>query len=95
MKYARTWKAIDEAIDQSHGLSEYSTISRTIGYVRQFPTDADCIDWNLVVCAGAEMMDDPKSPIWNNVIKVWNEERKEVALAESQRKSPARLARVS
>jgi hypothetical protein len=92
-KYARTWKAIDAAIERSHGLSEYPYISRMIGYVRQYPTDAEALDWNLVCCAGAEILDSPQAPIWNGVIAIWNEERKEVADAKS--KSPARLARVT
>lgn len=94
MKYSKTWKAIDQAIEQSHGLSEYPYISRVISYVRQYPTDAEIISWNLVCCAGAEMLDNPKAPIWNPVIEVWQAEEKEVADAKAH--EPARrMARVS
>lgn len=75
MKYPRTWKAIDAAIERSHGLTDYSTISRLVGYMRQYPHDTEILDWNLVCCAGNEMADDPKAPIWNPVIDCWHEER--------------------
>lgn len=94
MKYARTWKAIDQAIEQSHVLSEYPLISRTIGYVRQYPTDVEIIEFNLGSCAGAEMADNPQAPIWSPVIKVWLAEKKEVADAKAH--EPARrMARVT
>ena len=94
MKYPKTWKAIDAAIEQSHNLSEYPFISRTISYVRQYPSDAEIIDWNLGVVAGTEMKDDPKAPIWNSVIDIWNVEKQEVADAQA-RKPTQRMARVS
>lgn len=93
MKYPKTWKAIDEALERSRGLSEYPKIKLIMSYVRQFPSDADLIDWNLVVCAGSEMDNDPASSIWNQVIHVWNEERKEVADAKS--KSSTHMARTT
>lgn len=95
MKYSKTWKAIDQAIEQSHNLSEYSTISRTVSYMRQYPADVDCIEWNLGVIAGTEMLDNPAAPIWNGVITIWNVEKKEVADAKARDKSPARLARTT
>lgn len=92
-KYARTWQAIDDAISKSHGLKQYPTISRLVGFMREFPHNVDYIDWNLVVCAGYEMDDDLKAPIWNGVLDVWNVEKREVAL--EQGKSTPRVARVT
>ena len=92
-KYSKTWSAIDDAISKSHDLKQYPFISRTIGYVRQYPHDRDIVEFNLGCCAGAEMEDDPKAPIWNAVVQVWLAEKKEVALEQSK---PARdLARVT
>jgi hypothetical protein len=74
-KYSKTWKAIDEAIQQSHGLQRYTTISNLVSYMRQYPADTELLDWNLVVCAGHEMEDDEQAPIWNGVIGIFNSER--------------------
>jgi hypothetical protein len=43
--------------------------------MRQYPHDNELLEWNLVVCAGHEMIDDPKAPIWNEVIDIWHEEK--------------------
>ena len=75
MKYPRTWKAIDEAIQQSPGLQRYTIISNLVSYMRQYPADTEILDWNLVVCAGHEMEDDEAAPIWNEVCAVFREER--------------------
>jgi hypothetical protein len=75
MKYPKTWAAIDAAIEKSHALKDYSTISRLVAYMRLYPHDTEILDWNLVCCAGNEMADDPKAPIWNAVIDIWHEER--------------------
>jgi hypothetical protein len=109
MKYPKTWQAIEEALKQSEGWNEtdhlnnadepvtvYQFIESAVRYMRQYPTDKEIMDWNLVCCAGSEMKHDPAAPVWNRVIDIWiaEEKEKEVAL-EAQRKSPARLARVS
>lgn len=75
MKYPRTWKAIDAAIEKSHALTDYQTISRLVGYMRQCPHDAELLEWNLIVCAGHEMEDNQQAPIWNEVIDIWHEEK--------------------
>jgi len=77
MKYPKTWKAIDAAIKQSSltGLTEYLTINNLVAYMREYPHDAELLEWNLVVCAGHEMIDDLKAPIWNSVLDVWHGEK--------------------
>ena len=74
-KYAKTWAAIDAAIKWSHHLQRYTTISNLVSYMREFPADADILDWNLAVCAGHEMEDDEQAPIWNGVCDIWRQER--------------------
>lgn len=92
-KYPKTWAAIDDALEKSKNLKQYPTIEALVKYMREYPHNADGLDFNLVVCAGNEMDDDPKSPIWNRVIEIWIAERKEVANAES--KSNPKVARVT
>lgn len=76
MKYGKTWAAIDAAIKPSHELQRYTTISNLVSYMRQYPADAEILDWNLVVCAGHEMEDNEAAPIWNGVCAIFREERR-------------------
>jgi hypothetical protein len=78
-KYAKTWDAIDGALSRSTHLKGHPTIDRIVKYMRQYPRDVEILEWNLVVCAGEEMLDDPKAPIWNAVLDTWHEERKRMA----------------
>ena len=75
MKYQNTWVAINAATEKSRGLTEYPTISQLVAYMRQYPHDVELLEWNLVCCAGNEMADNPKAPIWNEVLDIWHKEK--------------------
>lgn len=83
MKYPKTWGAIEDALKKSTSLTAYSRISRIIEGIREYKTDVERLEWNLIICAGNEMLDDLKAPIWNRVVDVWHEEKKEVENAKT------------
>ena len=83
-KYKKTWDAIEAAFEQSKGLTEYNLIERYVASMRRFPADRDYLEWTLVCCAGSELLDHKDAPLWNGVLKIFNEERKEVDRAARQ-----------
>lgn len=66
MKYPKTWQAIEDALERSASWAEtehlndadepvtvYEVIKKAVRYMRQYPTDKELLDWNLVRCAGS------------------------------------------